>query len=157
MSFFLLNLVLAMGWLALTGQFSLLSLVGGYVIGFGALWVFKPMYAQTRYFSLTKRVVGLILFFLQDLVMSSLRVVYDIVTPPIYARPGIIAMPLDAKTDVEILVTTNLISLTPGTLSLDLSPDRKILYVHAMFVDDPEALKRELKAGMEAKVLEALR
>ena len=65
-------------------------------------------------------------------------------------------MPLDAKGDTEILLVASLISLTPGTLSLDVSPDRKTLYVHGMFVEDPEALKQELKQGMERSVIEAM-
>jgi multicomponent Na+:H+ antiporter subunit E len=90
-------------------------------------------------------------------VVASLRVAWDVVTPPIYSRPGIIAVPLDAETDFEITVLGHLISLTPGTLSLDVSPDRRTLYVHAMFVDDPDELRRQIKAGMERRVLEALR
>ena len=65
-------------------------------------------------------------------------------------------MPLDAKSDGEIFLVADLISLTPGSLSLDVSPDGKTLYVHAMFVDDPEALRRDLKQGMERRVIEAL-
>jgi multicomponent Na+:H+ antiporter subunit E len=58
------------------------------------------------------------------------------------------------QSDFEILLVTNLISLTPGTLSLDVTPDRKTLIVHAMFADDPEGLVRELKDGMERMVKE---
>ena len=79
------------------------------------------------------------------------------ITPPFYSRPGIVAVPLDARTDFEIMTLANLISLTPGTLSLDVSEDRRTLYVHAMFIDDPDALRREIKQGMERRVLEALR
>ena len=63
-------------------------------------------------------------------------------------------MPLDVTSDLEILLVTNLISLTPGTLSLDVTPDRKTLIVHAMFADDPDALIAELKDGMERMVRE---
>jgi multicomponent Na+:H+ antiporter subunit E len=50
---------------------------------------------------------------------------------------------------------TNLISLTPGTLSVDVSADRSTLLVHAMFGADPEGLVRDLKGGMERMVKEA--
>jgi len=65
-------------------------------------------------------------------------------------------MPLDVKSDAGIFLVTNLISLTPGTLSLDVSEDRKTLYVHAMFADDPEEVCRKLKSGMERWVREAV-
>jgi multicomponent Na+:H+ antiporter subunit E len=58
--------------------------------------------------------------------------------PTHHMRPGVIAMPLEAKTDGEITMVANLISLTPGTLSLDVSDDRKVLYIHAMFLDGDE-------------------
>ncbi len=66
------------------------------------------------------------------------------------------AVPLDARTDGQIAVLSNLISLTPGTLSLDVSPDRRTLYVHAMSVSSPDVLRREIKEGFERRVLEAL-
>ena len=65
-------------------------------------------------------------------------------------------MPLDAKTDAGILLVTNLISLTPGTLSIDVSEDRKTLKVHAMFADDPDAVCHALKSGMEKWVIDAV-
>ena len=51
----------------------------------------------------------------------------------------------------------NLITLTPGTLSLDVSDDRKVLYVHAMYVKNKEAFIADIKNGFERKLLEILR
>ena len=61
------------------------------------------------------------------------------------------------RTDLEITLLANLITVTPGSFSLDVSDDRSVLYVHAMYVDDPEALRREIKDGFERRVLELLR
>lgn len=152
-----LNMALALGWAALVGSFTLPSLFVGFVLGYCAVWVAKPLFGETTYFERVWRLSTLAVLFIYELVVSSLRVVWDVMTPNHLSSPGIIAMPLDAKTDTEILVVANLISLTPGTLSLDISEDRKTLYVHGMFVDDPDALREELKQGMERKVLEALR
>jgi len=101
---------------------------------------------------------GLLAFFLYDLIVSSLRVAWDVLTPAQRARPAVLQVPLDAKGDIEILLTANLISLTPGTLSLDVSRDRSTLLVHSMFAGrDFEGTRRSLKDGMERKVLEASR
>ncbi|MEL7166343.1 MAG: Na+/H+ antiporter subunit E [Pseudomonadota bacterium] len=81
---------------------------------------------------------------------------WDIVTPDHRSNPAIIDMPLDVKTDAGILLVTNLISLTPGTLSIDVSPDRKTLQLHVMFADDPDAVIRDLKQGMERWVIDAV-
>jgi multicomponent Na+:H+ antiporter subunit E len=86
-----------------------------------------------------------------------LRVARDVVTRKTYRRPGIVAVPLDAKTDAEITVLALFISLTPGTLAIDVSDDRKVLYVHEMFITDPEEVRRQLKAGFERYVLALLR
>ncbi len=76
-----------------------------------------------------------------------------------YVCPGVVGIPLDARTDAEIALLANLITLTPGSVSLDLSEDRRVLYVHAMYIDggDVEAYRRSVKDGLERRVLELLR
>jgi multicomponent Na+:H+ antiporter subunit E len=96
-------------------------------------------------------------FLLRELVLSTLRVAWEVVTPAKKRRQGIIAVPLDARTDLEIAILANLITFTPGTLSLDVSHDRGVLYVHTMFVDDPDELRRDIKDGFERRVLELVR
>jgi multicomponent Na+:H+ antiporter subunit E len=112
---------------------------------------------STTYFDKLGGAVRFLLFFVWEMVKSNIRVAHDVVTPTYYMRPGIVAIPLEARTDFEVLVLANLITLTPGTLSLDVSDDRKFLYVHAMFLDDRDGFKKELKDGMERRLLEVLR
>jgi multicomponent Na+:H+ antiporter subunit E len=155
MSLFALNILLAFVWQALTATFTLPSLLSGFVIGYGALWLAQPLFGdRSPYFVRVFRIIRLTLFFLWELLVSSIRVAWDVVTPTHYSNPKIVEMPLDVESDFEILLVTTLISLTPGTLSLDVTPDRKTLIVHAMFADDPDALVRELKDGMERMVKE---
>ena len=79
--------------------------------------------------------------------------------PASYVCPGVVAIPLDARTDLEITLLANLTTLTPGSVSLDLSEDRRVLYIHAMYIDggDVEAYRRSVKEGLERRVLELLR
>jgi len=95
-----------------------------------------------------------VLFYLKELFLANLRVAHDVLTPRHRMKPGIIAIPLDIKSDLEIIALTNLITMTPGTLSLDVSTDRRVLYIHAMYIDDLEGLRREIKDGLEKKVME---
>ena len=67
------------------------------------------------------------------------------------------AIPLTAETDAEIAFLANLISLTPGTLSLDVSTDRRVLYIHAIDVQDVDKLRMDIKNGLEARLLEVMR
>lgn len=101
------------------------------------------------------RGTALALFFLWDLVLSSLRVSQAVIGPMRKLRPGILALPLDVTGDGRITLLASLITLTPGTLSLDVADDRRTLYVHVMLIADPDADRLALKEGMERKVIEA--
>ena len=107
---------------------------------------------QTTYFGRLFRVFRLFTFFLYELILSSIRVAWDVLTPTHLSQPAIIEMPLDVTSDFEIFLVANLISLTPGTLCLDVDRKRHRLIIHAMFASDPDQLVRELKEGMETKV-----
>jgi multicomponent Na+:H+ antiporter subunit E len=153
----LLNLLLALGWCAVVGSFTLVDLAVGFVVGYLTLWLVRPLYGPTRYFERFLLLPGLMLFFLGELVVSSLRVAWDVITPTLHSRPGIVAVPLDLEGDVEIALLANLVSLTPGTLSLEVSDDRRTLYVHAMFADPPEAVRQRIKDGLERRIMEIMR
>ena len=157
MKVFLLNLLLALLWAAAVGSIDAAHLVVGGVIGYAVLWLTRSVLGPTLYFARLPRPIGFAVFFLRELVLSNLRVAWDVLTPRPHRRPGVVAVPLDAATDAEITLLANLLTLTPGTLSLDVSPDRRVLYVHGMFIDDPEATRRGIKQEYERRVLELLR
>ncbi len=157
MNLFMLNLFLALGFSAVRGQFTLTGLLTGFVVGYLALWISKPLYPDATYFVRVPRVLHLAGYFFYQLIVSNFRVMWEVITPRHSSRPGIIGIELTARTDMEIMLVANMISLTPGTLSLDISDDRRVLYVHFMFLDDPTLARREIKDGLERRVLEALR
>lgn len=157
MKLFALNLFLAVAWATITGTFSLSGLLAGFAIGYLVLWITRPLYADTRYFLRVWKAISLLVFFVAELVVSSFRVAHDVLTPTIHARPGIVAVPLDARTDAEITLLAGLLSLTPGSLGLDVSADRKTMYVHVMFLEDPDKARDEIKHGMERRLLEVMR
>lgn len=88
--------------------------------------------------------------------MANLKVAYDIITPHYYMRPTVIAIPLKAKSDLEITLLANIITLTPGTLSIDVSKDRKVLYIHALYVKDNDVarIKKSIQYNIERRLLE---
>lgn len=150
------NLVLAFGSCALLGGFTLGNLVAGFAIGFATLSLVAPMFGHPGYFGKAIRVTKLGLYFLWELAVSSAQVVWDVLTPWQKAHPAIVAIHLDITEPTQIAVLANLISLTPGSLSLDVSPDQKTLYVHGMFVDNPEHFRNHIKAGFERRIREAM-
>ena len=98
----------------------------------------------------------LLLQFAWELTVSSLQVVWDVLTPVQKSRPAIVAIPLTISDPVQIMMLANLISLTPGSLSLDVSRDQRTLYVHGMFVDDPDEFRLRVRNGLERRVREAM-
>jgi multicomponent Na+:H+ antiporter subunit E len=154
---FLLNLLLALLWAAVVGSVDPAHLMVGFVVGYGVLWIAGPLIGPTRYFGKIFDLVRFVAFFLYELLLANLRVAWDVLTPKSYRRPGVVAVPLEEATDIEITVLANLVALTPGSLSLDVSSDRRCLYVHAMFVDDPDRFRAAIKNGFERRVLELLR
>ena len=154
---FAINLVLAVAWQALIGDFSLTGLLVGFVVGYLVLWLLQPLLGRSRYSTRLLDQLMLIGFFLYELVVSSFRVAWYVLSPTRRSRPGIIAVPLETCSDTELTLLANLVSLTPGSLTLDISEDRHTLLVHAMFVDDPELERRTIKSGMERRVIGAMR
>lgn len=153
------NILLALVWLGMSGDFTPPNLVVGFALGLLILFFARRVIGTPHYLFKVAKVIELFLFFLWELVLANLRVAYDVLTPGYQMRPGVIAVPLDARTDAEITLLANLITLTPGTLSLDVSSDRKVLYIHVMYIDndDLDEVRRKIKSGFERRVLEVLR
>jgi len=128
------------------------TFIEGFVLAYAVLWLVAPD-KRSRYFTHFRRRLGFALYFFWALVKSNLRVAFDVVTPTHYMRPAVIAVPIASKSDDEVTLLANVITLTPGTLSLAISPDRKWLYVHTMYVDkDVDDARREITEGLGAKV-----
>jgi multicomponent Na+:H+ antiporter subunit E len=158
MRFFLWNILLAVNWALLTGHFTLENLVSGYVLGFILLWILRGAFSETGYFPKVRKTVGFLFGFAWELLQANLIVARTVLFErQENIRPAFIGIPLDAKTDAEIALFANLITLTPGTLSLDVSEDRRVLYIHTLDVEDVDALRLNLKQSLERRLLEVTR
>ena len=155
MNLFLLNLVLALLWGAVTTGFSPSNFLFGFVLGFLCLWLVRDRF-DPHNFKRPGRALRLAGLFVAEPWLSALRVARDTLSPRMTFRPAIVAMPLAIKTETEIMLLANLISLTPGTLSIDVSTDRSTLYIHAMNVDDPDALRAEIRDGFERRIMDVM-
>jgi multicomponent Na+:H+ antiporter subunit E len=101
--------------------------------------------------------LSLLLLFLRELILSALKVAWLVIQPKPRLRPAIIAYPLTVTTDAQITLLANMITLTPGTLSIDVSADRKTLFIHAIDIESKEALIGDIAGGFETKIVEAFR
>lgn len=155
---FLANVLLALTWGLVTGSFSALNLAFGFVVGAVALVIIREQTGSVGYVTRAWKVTRLIWLFLYELVLSGLRVARIVLTPgKMPLKPALIGFPLAVTRDFEITMLANLITLTPGTLSVDVSDDRRTLYIHALDGADPEAIRRDIAEGFEAQILEAFR
>ena len=158
---FLLNVALAIIWVALTGEAHFINFLEGFLLSGLVIWVLygtvddPPPYrgfTRVRYRYLPR----FIIYFCKELIIASLTVTYYIIAPQRKLTPGVVAVPLDLKTDLQITVLANLITLTPGTLSLDVSTDRQVIYVHTITMKDAQSFREGIKSGFEKRVLEIL-
>jgi multicomponent Na+:H+ antiporter subunit E len=157
MSFALLTFVIAIGWAVATGNFTVLNLLFGAVIGAVALLLIRDRVSRPRMLRRFRRILSLALLFVYELLASALRVAVLVLRPNVrrHLKPAIVAFPLRLTRDAEITLLANLITLTPGTLSVDVSSDRSVLFVHAIDLADREALIRDIANGFEQKIIEA--
>lgn len=103
------------------------------------------------------RLIFFILVYIFGLVKANLLIARDILSLNPKMKPGIIRISMDARSSHEILALANLISMTPGTLSMDVSPDRRYIYVHCMYLYDKEKVKSDIKEKLEKRILKITR
>ena len=150
----LLNLLLALAWAALTGQFTPANFLVGCGLGYLVLWVTRRAEAGW-YFHKVVQVVRLIGYVVYELVVANLTVAWTVLlTPRARLRPGIVAVPLSLTSDTQITLLAYLITLTPGTVTLDISSDRRVLFMHTLAGADPDHVRRVVKEGFERRIAE---
>jgi len=135
---FLLNLFLMAVYVALSGEVSFFSALAGFVIG---LLIVTMIGRATGNGGYVRRVWGVVKFgvyFLYILVKANLEVAREILTPGFTMTPRIIRYPVDGLTPVEVTTLANAITLTPGTLSADITDDSSVLYIHCMYAEQRE-------------------
>jgi multicomponent Na+:H+ antiporter subunit E len=88
--------------------------------------------------------IAFVLFFLRKLVEANLFIARDLLTPGLLIHPAYIHVPVILNRDYQILLLANLISMTPGSLVVDVVEDRKFLIVHSMYAADHEKVLEEI-------------
>jgi multicomponent Na+:H+ antiporter subunit E len=148
------NLLLALAWTALNGQFTLSSLLTGAFLGRIVLIVLaKGGVLPSAEVGRLERVLSLLGYLVWQIVVANLRVARDVVSIQPRLRPGVIRLPLEISTDREIMLLAAMINITPGSVALDLSEDRSVMFIPVMDMDTPDEVRREIKEGFERRLL----
>ena len=97
-------------------------------------------------------VIEFLMVYLWEVIKSNLQVAYDVVTPTHRMKPAMIEVDIKGLSDRELLAYSNLITMTPGTLSVDVTEKRDKLLIHAMYSENPDDLAQEINKTLRKRV-----
>lgn len=140
---FILNLFIAALWFLLkddpNAQFS--TFMSGFFVGIVILYAMHRFFGMQFYLRRVMKVIKLILLFIQELILSSVSVLKQVLTPNLNITPGIFTYETQLRGDWQITALALLLTLTPGSVVMEISEEGDIFYIHAM---DVEMAKEEV-------------
>ncbi|MFB9973577.1 Na+/H+ antiporter subunit E [Allobacillus sp. SKP2-8] len=151
------NLLIAVLWMFMTESYTFVTFLIGYIIGIALLFLLRRFIPDAFYFKRVLLMIKLILLFLKELIGSTWQIAKLVYKPKLSVEPGIFALPTELRTNWEITLLANLISLTPGTLSVSISDDHTTIYIHAMDMPDIEKEIEGIKETFEKAIMEVTR
>lgn len=153
----LLNVLIALTWMFLSVSFKPTTFIVGYLLGLLMLFMLRKSFSSRFYMDRLWAVIKLASLFLKELVLSNISVLKLIVQPTMPIRPAIFAMPTVLEQDWEITLLSSLITLTPGTVVIDISDDNKTLYIHSIDFEDIDEAVDSIRNTFEKAILEVSR
>jgi multicomponent Na+:H+ antiporter subunit E len=150
----LLNFFLAFVWMFLKVSYDPVTFLVGYFFGLLIIYAFRRFFDSRFYLLRVAAVLNLLLIFMRELILSNIAILKVILKPKLDIRPGIFALETELTEDWEITVLSGLITLTPGTLVIDVSDDNKVLYIHAMDIGDVDESISSIKNSFEKAIME---
>ncbi|PAE25518.1 MULTISPECIES: Na+/H+ antiporter subunit E [Bacillaceae] len=153
----LLNMFLGFMWMFLTTTYDPVAFLKGFLFGLLIIFVFRRFFQSRFYLLRVIAVINLLLIFIKELILANISVLKVVLKPKLDMKPGIFAFPTDLEKDWQITTLANLITLTPGTLTISVSDDNKILYVHAMDMGEVQDEIDSIKNSFEKAIMEVSR
>jgi len=150
----LMNLIIAFMWMLLNESYTMPTFIWGFLAGMGLLFLFQKFIPGKFYMFRVFKIIGLILLFIRELILSNIDIVKLVYKKELNFEPGIFSYPLQVEKDWQITLLANLITLTPGTLSVAISEDNSKIFIHAMHIDDIEESIQSIKETFEKSIME---
>lgn len=147
---------LALGWMVLNERYSIGEFLIGYTVGAIIVRTLGDFWPGPLRIAHPGRFFRLALEFAKAIIVANLSVAWTVVRPRLDIHPAFVIVPLDLDDDLRITALANMITLTPGTLSVDVAPDRSALYVHCLDVNDADAVRASIKDVFERGIEESL-
>ncbi len=150
---FILNIIISMIWAFLHTSYTASDFLVGFVLGAILICLFSSTTDQHSFYLVRVcRILKLALIFLIELVKACFQVLYQVLQPELKIKPGIIKMDISLESPEEIALLANMITLTPGTLTVEVAHDNKALYIHTLVIDDAHAICQGIRNSFEANI-----
>lgn len=151
--------LLAAVWVGLVGDVTLAAFVKGLILAVIIIHLFgkrtlKVLNLNIKHFW---PLFQLLFIFMYELLVANLTVLKHVFSPKLHIKPGIIKVPIEVEGPFWITLLANMITLTPGTLTVDVSPDNKFFYVHCLNIDNEDTIVSDIKGTFEKKIMEVYR
>ncbi|NYF26199.1 Na+/H+ antiporter subunit E [Sporosarcina sp. JAI121] len=153
----LLNFFIALVWMFMSTSFTASTFIIGFLIGLLLIIMTRRFFSDRLYIWRLWATLKLALLFFKELTLSNISVLQVVLRPKMNIQPMIFALPTDLEHDWEITLLSSLITLTPGTIVLNVSDDQKTLYIHAIDVDDVDDAIDSIKNSFEKAIKEVSR
>lgn len=153
----LLNFFIAFVWMFMSTSLTASTFIIGYLIGLILIIMMKRFFKDRLYIWRLWAAIKLTLLFFKELLLSNISVLRVVLRPKLNIQPMIFALPTDLEHDWEITLLSSLITLTPGTIVLNVSDDQRTLYIHAIDVDDVDEAIDSIKNSFEKAIKEVSR
>lgn len=131
-------------WVTLWEALTWANVAGGLAVAIAAAYLLPPREARTSVGFRPLAAAKLLLYFLWELMVASSQVIWEIITPEDHTRPAVVSVHTRSTVPGHITAVANMVSLTPGTLSLEIDHDTRTIYIHVLHLDSVE----ETRAGV---------
>lgn len=150
----ILNFILAFIWIFLSGSYTLNNLLLGFILGLGLVYLFSRILPGRFYLIKVYKILKLAVVFFVELLKANIDVLKIVLQPKLKNEPGFFVYHTDLKIDWQIVLLSNLITLTPGTVVLGISDDRRKIYIHSIDFSTKEEEIEGIKSSLEKVVRE---
>ncbi|HJP13599.1 MAG TPA: Na+/H+ antiporter subunit E [Nitrospinota bacterium] len=147
-----LALSISVIWLLLKGDGSPGNFFVGLILAMILIYFLRRTYHQERSFRRVGDIAHFLINFTRELIVANIQVLKIVLSPRISIRPGIIAFKTECKTPLGITLLANSITLTPGTLSVDISEDQTTIFIHTLDIENPDQVRDGIRRGLEEPV-----
>ncbi|TCZ81309.1 Na+/H+ antiporter subunit E [Paenibacillus albiflavus] len=153
----LLNLLIAFVWMLLNESWNIVIFGMGYAIGFFIILSMRRFFPEPFYGRKIIFIFKLFSLFIIELLKSCVVVIRQVTRPKLNIQPGIFRSETVLKSDFEITLLSTLLTLTPGSVVMEIDPEAGVMFIHAMDVTEFRNSITKTKRKFEKAIIEVMR